>query len=213
MWFMFSDFIFQGALKFWRKLEDRVLKDGFRFCWGYPKSGLFWSSYSDQLSSNLGILEDSFQGHHQHHVVESFGWHIIVKLRFVFKSVLSKCPVKSSWFENDPGLKFLLHVAFRYSVLVSAIGIGMSNMMMVTCQGQLPKNDLCDIWRCKNCFIKIPLMTGHLRLVVDILCTQLQRQVLIKLQTSWSRDFLTKLVLSSSKKCFWQIDVMWTDYG
>ena len=85
MWFMFSDFIFQGALKFWRKLEDRVLKDGFRFCWGYPKSGLFWSSHSDQLSSNLGILEDSFQGNHQHHVVKSFGRHIIVKLRFVFK--------------------------------------------------------------------------------------------------------------------------------
>ena len=38
---MFSDFIFQGALKFWRKLEDRVLKDGFRFSSSYLEPGLF----------------------------------------------------------------------------------------------------------------------------------------------------------------------------
>ena len=109
---MFSDFIFQGALKFWRKLEDRVLKDGFRFCWGYPKSGLLWSSNSDHLSSNLGILEDSFQGYHQHHVVESFGWHIIVKLRFIFKSVLSKCPVKS--FKKI----VMNHILWRFELMI-----------------------------------------------------------------------------------------------
>ena len=135
MWFMFSDFIFQGALKFWRKLEDRVLKDGFRFCF-------LWSEYSNSQWTNLGIFEDCFQSYHQHHIVESFRGHIVVKLRLVFKSTLFK-PI--GWlhgfnFEIEPELAFLLHVVFHCFVLVLAID--MPNMMMVTFQVRLPKNSV-----------------------------------------------------------------------